>query len=314
MPIDQRGIAVSFLQTAARLIAARYNEAGRAVYGGAEPEGEALARSYKYWRQLGRAPREALQRAALDYFRRDRRYPRRHRFAAMGVPFSREGLRWADDPHAVGLRFVGFADDIAGRAIEHRGWFTDCDGCGEVLRGAVYQLPGRKGRTRYLAAYREGKRGWTDMAAPGAAAAVACKEIFETERGDSDSYYHYRGGDAADAAREAARRADSIAETVARDQREYNEAWQAAREWEELASEMQDSRAAARRLVADMRAAIKSGLEAAPSICDALRAQLREFGRQWETARARREELADEFHHWQDGRRLSIAEFAADHI
>lgn len=47
---------MSYLSTAARLIAARYNEAGRAVYGGAEPEGEALARSYKYWRQLGRAP------------------------------------------------------------------------------------------------------------------------------------------------------------------------------------------------------------------------------------------------------------------
>lgn len=307
---------MSYLSTAARLIAARYNEAGRAVYGGIEPEGEALARSYKYWRQLGRAPREALQRAALDYFRRDRRYPRGSRFAAMGAPFGRDGLRWADDPGAVGLRFVGFADDIAGRTIEHRGWYTDSDEFGEVLRGAVYQLPGRKGRARYLAAYREGsggKRDWTDTAAPGAAA-IACREVFEAERGDSDAYYHYRGGDAPEAAREAARRADSIAETVARDQREYNEAWQAARRWSDLADDIAEIRAQARQLVADMRAAIKSGVTAAPSICAALRKSLRGLIEAAAELKAERESLADDFYHWQDGRRLSIAEFAAENV
>lgn len=306
---------MAFLQTAARLIAARYNEAGRAVCGGIEPEGEALARSYKYWRQMGRAPREALQRAALDYFRRDRRYPRGRRFGAMGAPFGREGLRWADDPRAVGLRFVGFADDIAGRAIEHRGWYTDCDGCGEVLRGAVYQLPGRNGRTRYLAAYREGsegKRGWTDMGYDGAAA-IACREIFEAERGDSDAYYHYRG-DAPEAAREAARRADSIAETVARDQREYNEAWQAARRWSDLADDIAELRAQARQLVADMRAAIKSGVTAAPSICAALRKSLRGLIEAAAELKTERESIAEGFYYWQDGRGLSIEEFAADNV
>lgn len=309
---------MSFLRIASQQIAARYNEAGRAVYGGAEPEGEALARSYKYWRQLGRAPREALQRAALDYFRRDRRYPRRHRFDAMGAPFGRDRLRWADDPHAVGLRFVGFADDVArGRGIEHRGWHTDCDGCGEVLRGAVYQLPGRKGRTRYLAAYREGsdgKRGWTDTSGNDGAAAVAFGEIFETERGDSDAYYHHRGGDAAEAAREAARRADSIAETVARDQREYNEAWQAARRWSDLADDIADMRAQARQLVADMRAAIKSGATAAPSICAALRKSLRGLIETAAELNAERESLADDFYYWQDRRRYSIEEFAAENM
>lgn len=307
---------MSYLSTAARLIAARYNEAGRAVYGGIEPEGEALACSYKYWRQLGRAPRAALQRAALDYFRRDRRYPRRHRFDAMGVPFSREGLRWADDPGAVGLRFVGFADDIAGRAIEHRGWYTDSDGFGEVLRGAVYQLPGRNGRTRYLAAYREGsegKRGWTDMGYDGAAA-IACREVFEAERGDSDAYYLYRGGDAPEAAREAARRADSITETIAEDQREYNEAWQAARQWSDLADDIAELRAQARQLVADMRAAIKSGVTAAPSICAALRKSLRGLIEDAAELKAERESLADDFYYWRDRRQYSIAEFAADHI
>lgn len=307
---------MSCLSTAARLIAARYNEAGRAVYGGIEPEGEALARSYKYWRQMGRAPREALQRAALDYFRRDRRYPRGRRFGAMGAPFGRDGLRWADDPGAVGLRFVGFADELVGRGISHRGWFTDADGSYEVLRGAVYQLPGRKGRTRYLAAYREGsegKRGWTDMGYDGAAA-IACREVFESERGDSDAYYHYRGGDAPDAAREAARRADSIAETVARDQREYNDAWQAARRWSDLANGIAAARTEARQLVADMRAAIKSGATAAPSICAALRQTLRSLVDAAAELKAERESIADDFYYWQDGRRLSIAEFAADHI
>ena len=297
---------MTYLSTAARLIASRYNEAGRAVYGGIEPEGEALARSYKYWRQMDRAPREALQRAALDYFRRDQRYPRGRRFGAMAAPFGREGLRWADDPSAVGLRFVGFADDIAGRAIDHRGWYTDSDGFGEVLRGAVYQLPARDGRARYLAAYREGsygKRGWTDTAEPGAAA-IACREVFESERGD----------DAADAAREAARRADSIAESMAEEQREYNDAWQAARRWSDLADDIAAARTEARQLVADMRAAIKSGATAAPSICAALRQTLRSLVDAAAELKAERESIADDFYYWQDGRGLSIEEFAADNV
>lgn len=293
---------MSYLSTAARLIAARYSDAGRAVYGGREPDGEALARSYKYWRQTGRAPREALQCAALDYFRRDRRWPRGHRFSALGAPFGRDGLRWADDPGAVGLRFVGFADDLVGRGIEHRGWYTDADGFGEVVRGAVYQLPARDGRARYLAAYREGsdgRRGWADTAEPGAAA-IACREVFETER----------GGDAVEAVWEAARRADSIAETTAEQQREYNEAWQAAMEWRDLGDSIASARTEARQLVADMRAAIKSGATAAPSICTALRRTLRGLIEDAAAMRAEREALAEGF--WfrgSDGRTITIDQF-----
>lgn len=307
---------MSYLSTAARLIAARYNEAGRAVYGGAEPEGEALARSYKYWRQLGRAPREALQRAALDYFRRDRRWPRDRRFGALGAPFGHDRLRWAEDPASIGLRFVGFADELVGRGrgIEHRGWYTDCDGLGETLRGAVYQLPGRKGRARYLAAYREGsegKRGWTDTSGNDGAAAIAFGEVFETERGDSDAYYHHhRGGYAAEAARDAAKRADSIAGSMAEDQREYNEAWQAAVQWRDLGDSITSARTEARQLVADMRAAIKSGATAAPSICTALRKTLRGLIEGAAAMRAEREALAEGF--WfkgSDGRAVTIDQF-----
>lgn len=248
---------MTYLSTAARLIASRYNEAGR-------------------------------------------------RFSAMGAPFGREGLRWADDPSAVGLRFVGFADDIAGRAIDHRGWYTGPDGFGEVLRGAVYQLPGRDGRTRYLAAYREGsdgRRGWADTAEPGAAA-IACREVFESER----------GGDAVEAVWEAARRADSIAETAAEREREYNEAWQAARRWSDLADDIAAARTEARQLVADMRAAIKSGATAAPSICAALRKSLRSLVDAAAELKTERESIAEGFYYWQDGRGLSIEEFAADNV
>lgn len=211
-----------------------------------------------------------------------------------------------DDPGAVGLRFVGFADDLVGRGIEHRGWYTDADGFGEVLRGAVYQLPARDGRARYLAAYREGsygRRGWTDTAEPGAAA-IACREVFETER----------DGDAVEAAGEAARRADSIAETAAEREREYNDAWQAARRWSDLADDIAAARTEARQLVADMRAAIKSGATAAPSICTALRKSLRSLIEAAAELKAERESIADDFYYWQDGRRLSIEEFAADNV
>ena len=54
-------------------------------------------------------------------------------------------VRWVENVSR-GLRLVGFADEIASkeghrRTIDHRGWFTDEDQCGEIYRGVVYQLP-----------------------------------------------------------------------------------------------------------------------------------------------------------------------------
>src|SRR5690554_4252161 len=62
--------------------------------------------------------------------------------------------RWCEDTAAAGLRFVGFADELVQfGAIDHKGWYTDPDGFGEVYRGAVWQLPARNGQCLYVAGF-----------------------------------------------------------------------------------------------------------------------------------------------------------------
>src|SRR5690606_9843007 len=61
--------------------------------------------------------------------------------------------RWCEDTKDAGLRFVGFADELAPRAIMHKGWYANLDGSGEVYRGAVWQLPARGGQCIYVAGF-----------------------------------------------------------------------------------------------------------------------------------------------------------------
>lgn len=272
----------------------------------ADYAGPEAARLYRYHRQNGHKPREALQRTCADALANVNRYPREA--ISIGAPFN-GGLRWIDGISRVGLRFVGFADELVdGRAINHTGWYQDSEGAMETLRGAVYRLPGRNGRARYVAGYREGSsrggRSWSDMNPD--SAAVDLSEIF-TEDGDVAADRDHYG-----AHRDAAYRADQHAERMAEQQREYNDAWQAARRWSEAGDEMKKERAAARQLVRDMRTALRSGITAAPSICNALRMALRTHAREWEDLRQERAKLSDEFHHWEDGRSVSIADFATE--
>jgi hypothetical protein len=92
----------------------------------------------------------------------------------------------------------------------------------------------------------------------------------------------------------------------------YQSAWEYARGWRDLGETMKETRQEARSLVSDMRAAIKSGIAAAPTICDALRKQLRLLLDQWEEMREEREQLDSEFWYYESGKSISIAEFAAN--
>lgn len=131
--------------------------------------------------------------------------------------------------------------------------------------------------------------------------------------------------DARDSWRELPKGAEDEANDIARDfmrwiyhqlekEYEYQRAWQWANGWQETAESMKETRAEARQLVKDMRAAIKAGLAASPSICGALRSQLRSLIDRWESERKRRDELESEFHYWQDGKRWEIAEFASANL
>lgn len=95
---------------------------------------------------------------------------------------------------------------------------------------------------------------------------------------------------------------------------EYQKAWQWANAWEQFAEEMQQERASARQLVRDMREAIKAGIAAAPSICSALRSTLSGHIETWEELREKRDRLESDFSYWQEGKRLSIQEFAAANL
>lgn len=162
-----------------------------------------------------------------------------------GAPFAAYGekaCRWFENPESKGLRLVGLAHEIgeAGHshcrdAVEHTGWYLDSAGCGETVAGVVYQLPGKDGKARYLA-------GYADPWNPGTA--MLSLDIIEGERKDSD-------WESDPALRDAARYADRIAESMAEETREYDDAWRRGREARELATEAAE---ACRAWVAEIRA------------------------------------------------------------
>lgn len=152
--------------------------------------------AYKYHRQHGHSPAVAKAFAAVDAETAKTRYPRS--IGGGNRPFKRgySTYLWIEDARAVGVRNMRFADEVA--SLRHKGWFVD-EFQDEVYRGAVLQLPARSGKTQYLAGYAD----------PNNVGAYLVEfDIIEDER-------------------EAARRADRIAEIFAESEREHNEAWRA---------------------------------------------------------------------------------------
>ena len=216
-----------------------------------------LIAAYKYWRQTlrGNAAR-ALELARIDIAAGKRRYPHSSRHAAPGAAFAGYGtksMRWCESPADIGLRFVGYADKLA--RIDHTGWFAD-EFQDSTVRGVVYQLTARNGRPIYVSGYDNADNGAADANGP---AAIDFGTLWEGEAGDS--YNNDPQG-----ARAAARHADSLAERMAEESREYDRAWQAGSQWaergEEIASERRDMLA----LLAERRHAKAAG-ESYPTIC-----------------------------------------------
>lgn len=131
--------------------------------------------------------------------------------------------RWCEDTENAGLRFVGFADELAPHAIKHKGWYTDPDGFdGEVYRGAVWQLPARGGQCIYVA-------GFADPNNEGAAL-IDFEPILTISK--------------------AAYRADDTARIHAEREREYQqEKWRAAQRVRDLLEDICDARRAHTALI-----------------------------------------------------------------
>lgn len=95
---------------------------------------------------------------------------------------------------------------------------------------------------------------------------------------------------------------------------EYQQAWQLASAWQELAGTAADEKQAARQLIRDIRAAMRDGVTVATSICNTLRGAVRSHLSAMQEALEERAELAENFHYWNDGKRADIAEFAAANL
>lgn len=211
-----------------------------------------------------------------------------------------DGLRWIEDPAAVGLRFVGFADEIAPRAVEHRGWFIAPENYDEeVYRGAVYRLPARAGRPIYIAGYREGSQNssgaWSDMSGEPAARVDLRTLIY----GEPDDGRALPG----EAAREAAMAANEIARIAAEREMEYQEAWAAGAEYQRRGESIAEARSFARELLAELKA-VRATVPERGAICRTLRDKLGALRRDIAESRARRAELLDGHAHmrgtWRD--------------
>lgn len=225
-----------------------------------------LAECFRYHRQHGRTATEAIALARQDVANLKNRYPSSNGGMAGGRAFAAYGksrMVWFEKP-ADYMRMVGFADDIA--EIGHRGWFTDDDGDRETMRGVVYQLPTRKGKLQFL-------YGYADPNNEGA----ACLSL-----------------DIADDKKDAARWADRVAESAAEQERDYQRAWRAGRDYDELGDKVAEVRQACLSLIMEAKAACER-LADFNTIKLTIRAQVESYVKTIRKAREKREKLKREY-------------------
>lgn len=186
-------------------------------------------------------------------------------YPAVSWDRDRPGIGHVLSIERAGLRLVGrvVPESYGGRDCWDKrgetGWFTDPSG--DVFQdghgycwGAVYQLPSRNGKVRFVAGY---EFGGTD-----AGPTVDFRTIY---KGLPDS------NDPADcgAARKAAYAADDMAREAAESECRYQTAWQAGQLWAELGEEVAELRGQLRAVLAERRAV--KGVADVPTICSTLR-------------------------------------------
>lgn len=181
-------------------------------------------------------------------------------------------VRWIEAPESRGLRFVGLQDDAARKAdmrFDVTGYYLDEHGC-ETVSGVVYQLPARKGRTRFLAGYADPH----NCDKHGRGPACLAVEMFEsvdvtpgpvTYRTWTPAGYKSRTvwqsreekqkEGTQDALRAAVGAAAAIAESMAEAEREYQEAYRAGRDARDKAAEARKAGLAWVESLRDLRAA-----------------------------------------------------------
>lgn len=175
---------------------------------------------------------------------------------ASGPHYTGDGRMVCDERTLSGLRDCGAVDELFPRLFEHRGWFAD-DFQDETWRGRVWQLPARNGECLYLAGYTR----------PNAGDAVISLHVFR-EDNPGDRW------DTRTNTRDAAIRADEMAERDAEESREYSERWSKASGHDSDRKEARETLAAARQEARETIAAWRLQQKTGPlvdSVCAMLR-------------------------------------------
>lgn len=203
-------------------------------------------------------------------------------------------MRFIERPSTCGLRFVGYADKLAG--LDHTGWYVDNDQ-NETVRGVVFQLPGRNGKPLFICGYEDWNNGKADSDGP------VCLDFGDVLEGEAREWIPARDGWSGywsysddprdhDGCREAARAADQTAEWLAESEREYRAAWGAGSRYHDLGEEIAASRHTVKALLAERKAARAAKLLTYPTICETIRRAVSNALGDIETARAERHKLA----------------------
>ncbi len=236
-----------------------------------------LIKAYKYHRNCKLLAHHALARARADVLAGTRRYTckftwqERHNINQPHAAYGHKLLRWIETPSEL-WRFTGTVYDIAraegyGRDYP-RGWYTRHDDFDETTSGVVYQLPARNGVPQYIA-------GYSDPCNDGPAV-LSFDETFEDKM-------------------VAARAANRLAELMAEDSREHDEAWQAGNRFADLGREVQELRRDLLATIREAKEAAKTLRGTFPKLCETLQSSIRRELRDVRKLRGKRAELQSEF-------------------
>lgn len=214
-------------------------------------------------------------------------------------PQSEAGLFFFESEEQ-GLRNSQAASDFLGR--DCGGYYAD-QFQENTCAGLVAQLPSRKGKARFVAGYSfsESDNGLGTFNLARIFEADFEEEREKARRQIGKAYWRpemeapgYWNEAAQETARkEAARAADSMAESAAEKEREYQEANSAGYSWAEKKAGESELRREALAILAERRAARAINPAGFPALCAALRGKVESLWEEIQESRKEREALAD---------------------
>ena len=231
----------------------------------------------------------AMSKARADVASGKARYPAPLKGHAMraGLDADKPGSVYVENPESFGLRLVGrVATEPGGRNgyfSNDGGWFDNPHGESSrggwgMIYGLVYQLPARKGQSRFVAAYQNGCND--------SGALIDFATVYTSEPGGT-----WGSAQDDDAARDAARAADSMAEKAAESAREYQTAWRAGSDYDQEGQDIARTRKELLAILAERRAVKGKGNY--PALCAAIRSQVESLLETIAEARTKRADLAN---------------------